>query len=227
MLKKIISAYYAVNDHENPGVNEVAEIAGKPRPVVSGCNVFLRSAGILRDGENKLTESGAKLALGISHENEDVTREALEDIVKQSPHLARLVAIIRARGSMRMDALRGAIIVAAGLDKDNRNVAFVKSIVDLLGESGLVAFDNDMVLPARSAERVPVEGATRIEVLEPTVTARDATPGDAPIAPKGYIPTPFPLGPNRLAYLSLPGDWSPKELPKLLRMIELAFGADV
>ncbi len=74
-----------------------------------------------------------------------------------------------------------------------------------------MAFDNDMVSPARSAERVPVEGATRIEVLEPTVTARDATPGDAPIGPKGYIPTPFPLGPNRLAYLSLTPEYCEPE----------------
>ena len=49
---------------------------------------------------------------------------------------------------------------------------------------------------------------------------------EVPAAPKGYIPTPFPLGPNRLAYLSLPGDWNPKELPKLLKMIELAFGEE-
>jgi hypothetical protein len=55
-------------------------------------------------------------------------------------------------------------------------------------------------------------------------TLADVASQEGPIAPKGYIPTPFPLGPNRLAYLSLPGDWSSKELPKLLKMIELAFG---
>ena len=60
MLKKIISAYYQVNDQDNPSVEDVAAIAGKPRPVVSSCNVFLRSMGILRDDENKLTDVGAK-----------------------------------------------------------------------------------------------------------------------------------------------------------------------
>jgi len=230
MLKKIISAYYQVKDQDNPSVDDVAEIAGKPRPVVSSCNVFLRSMGILRGDENKLTEVGAKFALGLSHENEEIVREALDEVVTQSQPLARLVAIIRARGSMKMDALRGAIIVAAGLSKDSRNVVFVKSIVDLLGESGLVTFDEDAVLPARSMNRSPSLATTppepsRTEATEQPSSGWDAS-REAPIAPKGYIPTPFPLGRNRLAYLSLPGDWTPSELPRLLKMIELAFGEE-
>src|ERR1035438_6399903 len=149
MLKKIISAYHAVNDQDSPSVDDVAEIAGKPRPLVSSCNGFLRSMGILRSDENKLTEVGSKFALGISHDNNGIKQEALEEIVKQSPPLARLIAIVRARGSMTLDALRGAIIVAAGLTKESRNIVFVKSIIDMLEESALVTLDADSVLPSR------------------------------------------------------------------------------
>jgi hypothetical protein len=224
MLKRIISAYDAVRDHDNPGVDDVAEIAGKPRTLVSGCNGFLRSIGILRSDENKLTEVGSKFALGLSHENGEIVREALEEVVKQSQPLARLVAIVRARGSMTLDALRGAIIVAAGLSKDNRNVAFVKTVIDMLQESGLVTVDSDAIYPTRSTERVVNDSRTDL-AAEQRQTATEST-GDAPITPKGYIPTPFPLGPNRLAYLSLPGDWKSSELSKLIKMIELALGDD-
>jgi hypothetical protein len=223
MLKKIISAYHAVSDQENPGVDDVAEIAGKPRTLVSSCNGFLRSMGILRTDENKLSEVGTKFALGISHQNDEITREALEEVVRQSQSLARLVAIVRARGSMKLEALRGAIIVAAGLSKDARNVVFVRSIIDMLAESGLMVFDDDTVFPTRTAERPQPEPSNRSEQAEDYRSA-DTPPSDVPIAPKGYIPTPFPLGPNRLAYLSLPGDWSRSELPRLLKMIELALG---
>jgi hypothetical protein len=128
---------------------------------------------------------------------------------------------------MKLEGLRGAIIVAAGLSKDSRNVVFVKSIIDLLSESGLMTFDEDTAFPSRSAERGPGIGKAAPENLgaeEVVHNDSDTRINDAPIAPRGYIPTPFPLGPNRLAYLSLPGDWSTKELPKLLKMIELAFG---
>lgn len=226
MLKRIINAYHQVSDQESPGVDDVAEIAGKPRPLVSSCNGFLRSMGILRTDENKLTDVGSKFALGISHQNEAITREALEEVVKQSPPLARLVATVRARGSMKMEAIRGSIIVAAGLSKDNRNVVFVKSIIDMLAESGLVTFDDDSVFPTRTSERSPTESSSRLEPTDMRQAGDEITVGEAPIAPRGYIPTPFPLGPNRLAYLSLPGDWNRSELSKLLKMIELALGED-
>jgi len=229
-IKRIILAYHSVDGQENPGLGEVASIAGKNRPLVSSCNEFLRSLGILRSDQNKLTEIGNQFAIGLSIGTESVIHEALQQIVRDSPALARLIAILRARGSMKEDAFRGNIIVAAGLNRESRNFPFVKVIPDLLCASGLISIDDGMVSLRRSQEilRAPEQTApredsrTEKEVQSGLEIARD----EIPIAPRGYIPTPFPLGPNRLAYLSLPGDWSPKELPKLLKMIELAFGSD-
>ena len=52
--------------------------------------------------------------------------------------------------------------------------------------------------------------------------AKNEEPG---IPPK-VIRTPIPLGPGRLAHVELPADWKPKELKKLLKMLELALGDD-
>jgi len=230
MIKKIITAYDAVKDEDHPSVETVAELAGKPRTLISGCNSFLRSIGILRSDENKLTQIGANLAIGISHGNESVVNEALEQVVRDAPQLARLIAIVRARGSLKVDALRGAIIVAAGLGRESRNVVFVKTILDLLADSGLIMFDEDMVILRRPTDRIAgpaiKEEVNAVSGGSSRSQNADSRADDLPVAPKGYIPTPFPLGPNRLAYLSLPGDWDPRELPKLLKMIELAFGSE-
>jgi hypothetical protein len=227
MVKKIILAYEAVKDQDDPSVDAVAAIAGKARPLVSSCNGFLRSLGILRQDANKLTELGLQLALGLSHDNDSLIREALQQVVRDSPPLARLIAILRARGSMSTESLRGNVILATGLNKESRNLVFIRTIIDLLDGSGLIAINDDTVSLSR-----PDGGRLDPSVIKEEFRAGEIQQGipevreEVPAAPKGYIPTPFPLGPNRLAYLSLPGDWNPKELPKLLKMIELAFGEE-
>jgi hypothetical protein len=225
MIKKIVRAYHAVDDRPNPSVDEVAAIAGKARPVISSSNNFLRAVGLLKTDENKLTPLGIQFATGLSLVNQSMEREALQQIIRECPPLARLVATLRARGSMKEEALRGQVIIAAGLNAESRNLAFVPTILDLMEGSGLIEIDGDTISVNQDAAR---NHSAQREIPptseRETRTLADVASQEGPIAPKGYIPTPFPLGPNRLAYLSLPGDWSSKELPKLLKMIELAFG---
>jgi hypothetical protein len=225
MVKKIVLAYQAVDDQDSPSVETVAEIAGKARPLVSSCNSFLRSIGLLRLDENKLTPIGLELATGVSLENDSIVNDALQKVVRESPPLARLVAIIRARGSMKLEAFRGHVILVAGLSKDSRTLPYIRTILDLLEESGLLSIDDDTVSLRRLADGSRDNSEASRAERESNVSI-EMEREDIPTAPKGYIPTPFPLGPNRLAYLSLPGDWNTKELPKLLKMIELAFGEE-
>ena len=52
-VKKIIRAYYAVQDQESPKVDDVAKLAGVQRPIISLNNNFLRDVGFLLETENK------------------------------------------------------------------------------------------------------------------------------------------------------------------------------
>ena len=127
MVKKIVLAYQAVDEEDDPSVESVAEIAGKARPVVSSCNSFLRSIGVLRLDANKLTPVGLEFATGTSMGNESMVSEALQRIVRDSPPLARLVAILRARGSIKLEAFRGHVILAGGLKKDSRSLPYYQN----------------------------------------------------------------------------------------------------
>src|ERR1700757_170344 len=80
-LKKIIRAYNAAGDAENPTVEQVAQIAGLQRPVVSGSNNFLRAAGILEESSNKLTPVGGRLATGLGINNAALVSSALQEVV--------------------------------------------------------------------------------------------------------------------------------------------------
>lgn len=145
MLKRIIRAYGAAQDDEGSNVESVAKLAGVPRPSVSSNNNFLRSIGVLEMDKPRLTTLGAKLALGMSHENHSIIVEALQEVVKTTPIFNQLHNTLRARGSMDASAFRGQIILATGLKPDSPSLATIKALIDLLEESETIEFRDDKV----------------------------------------------------------------------------------
>jgi hypothetical protein len=83
MVKRIIRAYGASQEDEDSTVESVAKLAGIQRPAVSANNNFLRSIGVLELEKSKLTQLGVKLSTGIGLENEPITTEALQEVVRQ------------------------------------------------------------------------------------------------------------------------------------------------
>lgn len=146
MIKRIIRAYGASQDNEASNVESVAQLAGIHRPVVSANNNFLRSVGVLEVDKPRLTPLGVKLATGIGLEDEAITTEALEEVVRTTPTFSQLLNTLRARGSMDASGFRSQAILAAGLKADSRNLAMVKTITDLIEESKLVEIRDDRIL---------------------------------------------------------------------------------
>jgi hypothetical protein len=218
-IKKIIRAYYAVADEENPTVERVAQLAGVHRPVVSTNNNFLRSAGILQEAANKLTPAGARLATGISINNQPLVSSALQEIVRSQDGLNHLVSLLKARSSMSLDAFRGEMVMVTGLDANSRNLQFLKAIVDLLVESMLVNLDNEELtfsgIQIGEARRVNPAKEAPVKTGE-VARSKDTTSKTVPI----------PLGVGRLVHVELPDDWSSRDLPKLLKMLELSLGSE-
>lgn len=195
-VKRIIRAYGAASG-DDPSAEEIASLGGLQRTVISGCNKFLRSAGIVHPEKNKLTEIGNQLATGWSINNEPMAIDALQQIVTATPALAQLVNVIRARGTVDTQLFRGQIIMAAGLDSKSFMLQFVKTITEMLADSGLVLISEDLVSPGRFMTPAPPSSWS-----EPT---EDADNGSKPIRRSRHeaaeeidagdrTRTPLPLG---------------------------------
>lgn len=217
-LKRIIRAYHAVADNEAPTVEDVARLAGVQRPVVSSNNNFLRSTGILQETANKLTQVGTRLATGLGINNQALISSALQEIIRTQEGLTYLVNLLKARFSMSVEAFRGEIVMITGLDENSRNLQFLKAVVDMLQESLIVKVENDDItylgthvsyLGNDSSSSKPSAG---IQSAKPSASPRMLTERTIPI----------PLGVGRLVHIELPEDWTSKDLPKLLRMLELS-----
>lgn len=213
VLKRIVRAYAAVENEDSPTVEAVARLAGMPRPVVSGNNNLLREIGVLLPDRNKLTELGTRLAMGLGMDNDSLVSEALQELIRTNQTLNQFVNLVRARGSMKVDLLKGEIALAGGLNDKSRQMPFIKAVVDLLQESRLIQINEDIV-----------RGDGPPAPVQPPINEQ---PRKAALTPSfGGSQIPLPLGPARLAYIQLPEDWSARELPKLIKILELALGED-
>lgn len=222
-LKKIIRAYHAVADVENPTVEQVAQLAGLQRPVVSGSNNFLRSTGILQEGTNKLTPVATRFATGLGINNQALISNALQEIVKAQDGLSYLVNILRARSTMSLEAFKGEIVLITGLDENSRNLQFLKTVVDLLQESGLVKVDSDEI-SFRGVHSGDLNGRAETPTRQQPTRAQQPTPGA--LQANGTV-VPISLGVGRLVHVELPSDWTSRDLPKLLKMLELSLSDEV
>jgi hypothetical protein len=174
MVKRIVRAYGAAQDDETSNVESVAKLAGVQRPIVSANNNFLRSLGILEIDKSKLTLFGVKLATGLGLENESITTEALQDVVRNTPVFFQLLNTLRARGSMEVAAFKGQVILAVGLKPNSRALATIRTLIDLLEESQLVEIRDDKVF---------LVGRARVndnDAMDPVITAK---PKETPSAP--------------------------------------------
>jgi len=230
-IKKVIRAYAATSG-DDPSGADVAKLGGLQRTVISACSKFLISAGILQPDKYKLTAIGHQLATAWTLGNAPMATEALQSIITSAPSLARLVDTVRARGSMEKKLIEGQIVVSAGLNSSSFLVPYVKTILDILEESKLIVINGDMIAlglrgaAGRANSETQVQGLEDREEDEEREQEEEEEEEEKEEPRKGNrrSRTPLPLGANRLGYLELPADWNAKELPKLVKMINLIFG---
>lgn len=222
-LKQIIRAYGEVRDFDKPTVDKVAEIAGLQRTVISANNNFLREIGIVQESENKLSPLGAKLAAGLAMDNGTLVSEVLQEIVCNDSSLNSFVGMVRARGPMKLDRLKGEIALAGCI----KQTGPTKPILDLLEESKLIQINDDMIkMGSLDSVMKSSEEVERAERLLRVQDDRRVSSNLPPWQDAGGPRIPLPLGPSRLAFIELPGDWQSKELSKLIKILQIALGED-
>lgn len=225
-IQKILKAYNTAQNRERPTVKQIAEMVGLHRPVVSSNNNFLRELGLLQEAENKLTPLGNRLATGLELNNQSMVVEAIQESVLGSPGLTQLSDMLRARSTMTLEAFEGYVVTLGKLSGPTLNYlsAYTGTIIDYLAAGELIKEDGSNLIYAGKPEARKREGTGD--------GGRDSDdnppPPPPPPPPPGREETgiPIPLGLKRVARLTLPEGWTSKELPKLLKLIELALGEE-
>jgi hypothetical protein len=185
--------------------------ATTPEDLIFCSNNFLRAAGILQEGTNKLTPVGTRFATGLGINNQALVSNALQEIVKAQDGLSYLVNILRARSAMSLEAFRGEIVLITGLDENSRNLQFLKT--------GLVKVNNDEI-SFRGTHIGDLSGRAEVQIRQQPTRAQEPTMRGA-LQSNGTV-VPISLGVGRLVHVELPGDWTSRDLPKLLKMLELS-----
>lgn len=207
-VKKIIRAFYAAQNQDNLKLEAIARLADVPRPVVSMNNNFLRTVGIVREDQWKLTDIGLRYATALQMNNASMAAESLAAIARGNPILNQLLLLLLARGEMKTDTFKAEALLRLIISPTDRQAIFIKPVLDMLQESKLIEVDSDTV---RLANRHGLG---------------DQRPPPPPAPPPTHG-LPILLGPNRLAYIQLPSDWDKKDLPKLLKLLALSLGDEV
>jgi hypothetical protein len=222
-IQKIIRAYHATSD-ESPTVESIAQLAGIPRSVISMNNNFLRAIGLLQEERYRLTSLGEQIATGLSIESREMVSEALQQAISDNPALTQLMSMLRARGVMKIDSFRGQIMLLAGLNDKSPAVQYIRSLIDILEESQLIRVSDDTITLVFKGDNG--RGAIEPETVSNVITAEKTEPIFHATALSRGTRTPIPLGPSRLAYIELPHDWSSRELPKLIKLLQISLGED-
>jgi len=224
-IKKIVLAYNAASGQDSPTVKDISELAGIHRPQVSANNKFLREIGLLQEEVNRLTTVGTALATGMELGYDSMVTEALQSSARSSPTVSQWLNMLRARGNMNLEQFKGQVITTTGMTAQSPGIQYIKSILDYLEATRLVDIDGDSI-------RYSGQGEIKGLIVPPLENEKEGDhkenrqePPPPPPPPARGIP--IPLGVRRVAHLQLPEDWTGKELPKLLKMIELALSDEM
>jgi hypothetical protein len=223
VIKKILRGYRAVQDHESPTVEGIAKLAGIHRPVLSMNNNFLREIGIVQPEKYKLTDLGSRLAAGITMSNSALTASAIQTVIRQNGVLNTLMGMLDARGEMSIPDFKAELMLLVGLNEKSRQLHFVKTVLDMFQDGGLIRINDNMIsLPDSTRESEPKQSVSRGSDAG-ALPIRQASGGQVPAG--AITGVPLALAPNRVAYVVLPEDWDgAKDLKKFLRLAELALG---
>ena len=222
-VKRIIKAYYAAHEDNQSTVESIATLAGMARPNISRNNNFLRSIGVVEENQFRLTQLGVRLAMGLTKKDQSLVVESLQEIINKTEKLKRIVRTVQARGEITENSLRNEAKLSLNLNEKSPGVGYLRTLVEFMYESRMLELKNGKVSFFGEYAR-EMKGVGENEHGNEAQGGGEGQPRnkDEELNVEGKVP--IPLGAERRAYLELPSDWRPKDLKKLLKMIELALG---
>lgn len=212
-LKKIIRAWYAA---ESSGLGmtqrDIAKAGGLQPSRVSANKPFLQTIGIIETEGISLTDGGKQLGLGLETENERVTQQALQTLVRTNLLLKQLWNVIRARGITDAADFEAQVVLLTKLGSDSDYFSTgVNVLRDLLLESGLVGMSENNGL--------------RPNIVDLKEEVKDSLQGEAKAdtGNAGLRKIPIAVSPSKVWFVQIDENPNDAEITKFIEMQRLIF----
>ena len=179
---------------------------------VSVNKAFLQSIGIVQPEGIALTDAGKRLGLGLSNENERVTQQALQSIVRENSILKQLLDIVRSRGTIDKEDFEAEVVLLTRQGRDTSGFkAGVGVLETILLDSRLVGMSDNSLRP------------TRAELNdEPPAPKKDEPRQDE--RKPGLRQIPIPVSAAKVWYIEVAENPEEGEVDKFIEMQKLIFG---
>lgn len=214
ILSKIIRAWYSVETSGGEVTQKrIAEVAGVQQSQVSTNKAFLQALGIISPEGTSLSDAGKRVGIGFYNENENMTRQGLDQVIKGNQLLKGMLDIIRGRGSLKANDFYDEIALRIG-GKTEGFVTGTAILVEILERSGVVEIKDNILRPTRE---VTAEQQPQSEKENNSIPNRPAS--------SGLNRIPIPVSTSSIWYVEVSESPKEGEIEKFLEMQKLMFGA--
>lgn len=213
ILSKIIRAWYSVETSGGEVTQKrIAEVAGVQQSQVSTNKAFLQALGIISPEGTSLTDAGKRVGIGFYNENESMTRQGLDQVIKGNPLLKGMLDIVRGRGSLKVNDFYDEIALRIG-GKTEGFVTGTAILVEILERSGAVEIKDNILRPSK--------GITTEQTLQ---SEKESNLLPRQPSNSGLNRIPIAVSTNSIWYIEVGEKPTPEEVQKFLEMQKLMFG---
>lgn len=136
-IKKIVMSY--ANAKAEAGLEEIANLAGVHKTVVSRNNKFLSEIGIIQGGQKKsATDLGKRLGRAIEHNQHDDAVKEWASAIQSNEPLSSVMTTVRIKGGMTEEELAKHILYVSGQSNNTGNKTGARCAQDVLVAGGLL-----------------------------------------------------------------------------------------
>jgi hypothetical protein len=213
ILSKIIRAWYSVEIGGGEVTQKrIAGVAGVQQSQVSTNKAFLQVLGIISPEGTSLTDAGKRVGIGFYNENESMTRQGLDQVIKGNQLLKGMLDIIRGTGSLKVNDFYDEIALRIG-GKTEGFVTGTAILVEILERSGAVEIKDNILRPSKE---ITTEQPQQIEKENNSLPKQSSNSGLKRI--------PIAVSTNSIWWIEVGEKPSPEEVQKFLDMQKLMFG---
>lgn len=151
-LLRIVKGYASIG--KSASLDDLSKSVAMDTTVISRSNAFLKDFGIIDGGKQKqITEAGGNLSHALEHNQTDVVRNLLAELISQDEFMSKVVTAVRLKQGMDEDQLISHILYSFGQKDAPIAKTGARTVVELLTMGGFLSSENGTYyVPASDAK---------------------------------------------------------------------------